>query len=132
MLLKKTHFLGVKKQMSDFKFRYVGLPVYHYGWSPFTFTTISELNANLAKHPAFHHPTTGFPRNTSWERLQKLHTPYSILHTDLGSSFDWLKQNRPIRSTTQIWVVTPHQCGISSVVSLTRGNQWWRLEMSAV
>ena len=47
----------------------------------------------------------------------------SILMTchypNLGSSSDWLKQNRPIRSTTQIWRVTPHQCGISAVVSLT-------------
>ena len=40
-------------------------------------------------------------------------------YPNLGSSSDWLKQNRPIRSTTQIWVVTPHQCGISAVVSLT-------------
>ena len=40
-------------------------------------------------------------------------------YPNLGSSSDWLKQNRPIRSTTQIWVVTPHQCGISAAVSLT-------------
>ena len=40
-------------------------------------------------------------------------------YPNLGSSSDWLKQNRPIRSTTQIWVVTPHQYGISAVVSLT-------------
>ena len=42
---------------------------------------------------------------------------------DLDSVSDWLKQisfaTRPIRSTTQIWVVTRHQYGISSLVSQT-------------
>ena len=51
----------------------------------------------------------------------------SILMTrhypDLGSASDWLNQishaARPIRSTTQIWVVTRHQYGISGLVSQT-------------
>ena len=51
----------------------------------------------------------------------------SILMTrhypDLGSSSDWLNQisheARPIRSTTQIWVVTCRQYGISALVSQT-------------
>ena len=51
----------------------------------------------------------------------------SILMTchypDLGGAFDWLKQisltPQPIRSTTQIWVVTHHQYGISALVSQT-------------
>ena len=42
---------------------------------------------------------------------------------DLDSVSDWLKQiffaTRPIRSTTQIWVVTRHQYGISALVSQT-------------
>ena len=67
---------------------------------------------------------------TSEKRAQK----------DLGSASDWLKQishaARPIRSTTQIWVVTRRQYGISALVSRTavisRRNRWWRLEMSAV
>ena len=46
---------------------------------------------------------------------------------DLGSAPDWLKQfshaARPIRSTTQIWVVTRHQYGISAVVSQTSFSQ---------
>ena len=41
----------------------------------------------------------------------------------LGSASDWLNQNshaaRPIRSTTQIWVVTRHQYGIFALVSQT-------------
>ena len=44
-------------------------------------------------------------------------------YPDLGSASDWLKQishaGRPIRSTTQIWVVTRHQYGISALVSQT-------------
>ena len=39
----------------------------------------------------------------------------------MGSASDWLNQislaARPIRSTTQIWVVTRHQFGISALVS---------------
>ena len=42
-------------------------------------------------------------------------------HTDDASLPNWLKQishaARPIRSTTQIWVVTRHQYGISALVS---------------
>ena len=44
-------------------------------------------------------------------------------YPDLGSASDWLKQishmARPIGSTTQIWVVTRHQHGISVLVSQT-------------
>ena len=51
----------------------------------------------------------------------------SILMTrhrsDLGSASDWLKQifhaARPIRSSTQLWVLTRHQYGISALVSQT-------------
>ena len=41
----------------------------------------------------------------------------------LGSASDWLRKisltARPIRSATQIWVVTRHQYGISALVSQT-------------
>ena len=44
-------------------------------------------------------------------------------YLDLDSASDWLNQishaARPIRSTTQIWVVTRHQYGISALVSQT-------------
>ena len=44
-------------------------------------------------------------------------------YPDLDSASDWLNQishaARPIRSTTQIWVVTRHQYGISPLVSQT-------------
>ena len=44
-------------------------------------------------------------------------------YPDLGSASDWLNQishaARPIRSPTQIWVVTRHQYGISALVFQT-------------
>ena len=51
----------------------------------------------------------------------------SVLSEKRGQKFhtasDWLNQishaARPIRSTTQIWVMTRHQCGISALVSQT-------------
>ena len=48
---------------------------------------------------------------------------------------DWLKTIQPMRSATQIWVLTRHQYGISALVSQTSfrgGNQQWRRDMSAV
>ena len=63
-------------------------------------------------------------------------------YPDLVSAFDWSCRVgnlfQPIGSTTQIWVVTRDQYGISALVSQTsfRGetsdHQWWRREISAV
>ena len=58
-------------------------------------------------------------------------------YPDQGSASDWSCRLgdllQPIRSTTQIWVVTCHQYGISALVDvISRGNQWWRPEMSSV
>ena len=51
-------------------------------------------------------------------------------HPDLSSASDWLKQipqaAQPIRSITQIWVVTRHQYGISVLISQT----WFHWETS--
>ena len=79
--------------------------------------------ASLRKKPTFGGATTDFP--TKW-RLRNEHRN-SILITrhypDLGSASDWSccvgNLIQPIRSTTQIWVVTRHQCGISALVSQT-------------
>ena len=42
-------------------------------------------------------------------------------YLDLGNASDWLNQishtSQPLRSTTQIWVVMHHLCGISVLVS---------------
>ena len=81
------------------------------------------MHDSLRKQPTFGDATTSFP--AKW-RLRK-ERRNSILMTrhyrDLGSDSDWLNQishpARPIRSTTQIWVVTLHQYGISALVSQT-------------
>ena len=75
------------------------------------------------KQPTFGDATTGFPvkwplRNEGRNSiLMRRHYPV------LGSASDWLNQishaARPISSTTQIWVVTLHQYGISLLISQT-------------
>ena len=44
-------------------------------------------------------------------------------YPDLGNAFVWLKQislaSRPIRTTTEIWIVMCHQYVISALVSYT-------------
>ena len=62
-------------------------------------------------------------------------------YPDLGSPPDWLKQSslatRPIRSTTQIWVVMRHEYGINPLVPQTlvwKGKQgeFWARENRGV
>ena len=80
-------------------------------------------NPSLRKQTTFRDATTGFP--VKW-RLRKEHRN-SILMTrhyqDLGSASDWLKKilraARPIRSATQIWVITRRHYRICALVSQT-------------
>ena len=60
-------------------------------------------------------------------------------YPDLGNAFVWLKQislaERPIRSTTEIWIVMCHQYIISCACFLyinSWSNQWWHRRMLAV
>ena len=58
---------------------------------------------------------------TSEKRERKFNTDDAL--PDLGSASDWLNKishaARPIRSTTQMWVATRHQYGISALVFQT-------------
>ena len=79
--------------------------------------------ASLGKQRTFRNTTTGFP--VKW-RLRNKHRNFILMmhhHKDPSSASDWLKQishaTRPIKSTTQIWVVTQHQYGISALVFQT-------------
>ena len=77
---------------------------------------------SLRKQPRFGDATAGFP--AKWRlRNERRNSILITRHTDLGSACDWLNQIfdavRPIRSSTQIWVVTRHQYGISALVSQT-------------
>ena len=99
----------------------------------------STSPANLRKQPTFHDATAGSP--AKWRLRNKRRNSILMMrhHPDLGSAFNWLKQVShaawPIRSTTQIWIVSRRQFGISALVSQTsfrRGDRWWRHGMSAV
>ena len=67
------------------------------------------------------HTTTGFPNK--WHLRNERRNSILMMHhyPDMGSASDWLcrVENlfQPIRSTTQIWVVTLRQYGISALVS---------------
>ena len=81
------------------------------------------LYGSLRKQRTLADTTTGFP--AKW-RLRNEHRN-SILMTrhypDLDSASDWLNQishaARPFSSSIQIWVVTRHQYGISTLVFRT-------------
>ena len=63
------------------------------------------------------------PDLTSEKRLRGNSILITRHYSDLGSASHWLKQVSqaalPTGRTTQIWVVTRHQFGISALVSLT-------------
>ena len=65
----------------------------------------------MLKHLTLHNATTGFPcEMASEKRAKKFHTDdASSFHTDCLKQISQVAQ--PIRSTTQIWVVTHHQYG---------------------
>ena len=77
----------------------------------------------MTKQTTFRDASTGFLAN--WRLRNERRNSILMTHhyPDLGSASDWLNQishaARPIRSTTQIWVVTRHQYGISALVSQT-------------
>ena len=87
------------------------------------FLYLIVICSSLRKQPTFGDATTDFP--TKWRLSYERRN--SILMTrhypDLGSVSDWFNQishaARPIRSTTQIWVVTRHQYRISALFSQT-------------
>ena len=101
-------------------------------WGEFNRTTRGIAWEN-SRH--FATPPMVSPRNDVWKTSAAI--PYWWRVTDLGSSSDWSCRERnlfqPIRSTTQILVVTRHwrqQYGISEVVCcgfsevISQGNQW--------
>ena len=77
----------------------------------------------LRKQPALREPTTNLTAKWRLRNAFRNSLLMTCHNLDLDSASDWLKQisfaARPIRSTTQIWVVTRHQYGISAVVSQT-------------
>ena len=82
-------------------------------------------NADLNNNDIYPYPlsklfTTVFP--SKWRLRNDRRNSILMTHPypDLGGASDWLKENfKPIRSTTQIWVVTRHQYGITVLISQT-------------
>ena len=92
-----------------------------FAWDLAAVCTIGmSILASLRKQPTFGNTSAGFP--TKWclrnSILMTRHYP------DLGGASDWSccmgNLIQPIRSTTQIWVVTHHQYLISVLLSLTK------------
>ena len=84
----------------------------------------SSRTCSLRKEPTFCDATTGFPAKWWCQRSERRNSILMTCHyPDLGSPPDWLNQislaTRPIRSTTQIWVVMRHEYGINPLVPQT-------------
>ena len=96
------------------------------GSMPFT------LGNSLRKQPAFRDATTSFPAKWRLRNERRNSILMTRHYQDLGSASDWLKKisfaAQPIRSTTQIWIVTHHQYGISTYSRfsdvISWENQW--------
>ena len=77
---------------------------------------------SLRKQLTFGDATTGFPAKWRLRNERRNSILMTRHYSDLGSASHWLNPisnaARPIRSTTQIWVVC-HQYGISTLVSQT-------------
>ena len=83
----------------------------------------SVRSFSLRKQPTFGDVTTGFPAKWRLRNERRNSILMTRHYPDLGSTSDWSCRVgnliQPIRSTTQIWVVTRHQYGISALVSKT-------------
>ena len=78
---------------------------------------------SLRTQPTFGNATTGFPAKWRLRNERRNSILMTRHYPDLGSASDWSCRVgnliQPIRSTTQIWVVTRHQYGISALLSQT-------------
>ena len=86
--------------------------------------SVSVILPQQRKQPTFCDATSGFPMKICLRNGCVNSVLMSLHHSDLGRASDWLKQiynaAPPIRRTTQIWVFTCHQYGISSCLFLRR------------
>ena len=99
-----------------------------------TFSTLFSLFGwleilNLRKQSTFHDATTGSPAKWHLRNEHRNSVLMTYHYPDPGSASDWSCRVgnllQPIRSSTQIWVVTRHQYGISALVSQTSWNVSW-------
>ena len=78
---------------------------------------------SLRKQPPFGNATTGFLAKWRLRNERRNSILMTRHYLDLGSASDWSchvgNLIQPIRRTTQIWVMMPHQHGISALVYQT-------------
>ena len=78
---------------------------------------------SLRKQPTFGYATTGFPTKLRLRNERRNSILMTRHYPELSRASDWLNQishaAQPIKSTTQTWVVTRHQYGISALVPQT-------------
>ena len=90
-------------------------------------TTLFTICTSLRKQPISGDATTGFPAKWRPRNQRRSSILMTCHYPDLGSASDWSCRVRnlikPIRSTTQIWVVTRHQYGISLVSQTSFGGK---------
>ena len=81
------------------------------------------LHYSQRKQPTFGDATTGFPAKWPLKNGRRNSILMTRHYPDLGSVSHWSchvgNLIQPMRSTTQIWVVTRHQYGLSVLVSQT-------------
>ena len=100
--------------------------------------SVGEIALENSRHFAMPTPLVCTAKSRKWCLRNERRNSILITcqHSFLGGASDWLKffshAARPIKTTTQVWVVTRHQYGISELVSQTSFRQWWRREMSAL
>ena len=108
-----------KTNFSDHELQLTNWNLTHEVTEDLTATSLAWENSwHLATRPLVSRATKWRLRNERWNSiLMTRHCP------DLGSASDWLNQishaARPIRSPTQIWVVTRRQYRIFALVSQT-------------
>ena len=118
--------------IKSFLKRVEGFPISPLGYKPYSRFAFLEFSllCSLRKQPTFGDVTTGFPAKWRLRNERRNSILMTRHYSDQGSASDWSccvgNLIQPIRSTTQIWVMTGHQFGISALVSQTsfwRGNQ---------
>ena len=118
---------------------YLRLSLFFLTSQPALITYYNLKYSSLRKQTTFCNATNGFSAKWRLRNERRNAILMTCHYPDLGSASDWLKQTShalcSFRNTTQIWVVTRHQYGISALVFsdvILRGNRWWRRKMSSV
>ena len=106
-----------KNSVLSFRATNIDTPIINNFW-----TRLSKISS-LIKQPTFGDATTGFAAKWRLQNERRNSILMARHYPDLGSASDWSYRVgnliQPIRSTTQIWVMTRHQYGISALVSQT-------------